>query len=335
MKYKNDISGWVVLDKPLGLSSTQAASRIRYGLKAKKIGHVGTLDPMASGVLLIALGEATKLIPYLPAYNSLRPKVYEFDVQFGAATDTDDAEGTQIAVTDVLPTQREIKDALQDFIGRIEQMPPIYSAIKIAGKSAYSIARSGGTPDLKLRSVEIYNLELIGQVDTKTYKFKVTCGSGTYVRSIARDLAVKLGSLGHVTYLRRLQDGCFLAENAIQLEKILEKIPEIVHKSSLDVICNNTKTPVISDVIKPLEYILDDIPDVSVTENEATRIKKGQDLNLIDYQPQLDGKSLASRNLHKNPIVAIFFQGLLLAIATVEEDRIKPKRVFNWPCFEN
>ncbi|RZI46906.1 tRNA pseudouridine(55) synthase TruB [Candidatus Finniella inopinata] len=292
------ISGWLIIDKPLGLSSTQVGGKIPRSLKIKKLGHVGTLDPLATGVLVIALGEATKLIPYLPTTL----KVYEFEVRWGASTDTDDAEGQIIQQCQVYPTLSAINNALPHFLGQIDQVPPIYSAIKIQGQPAYKAARKGETPLMKTRQVSIHDLRVVEMVDEQTTRFQVKCGGGTYVRSLARDIALHLGTYGHIHSLRRLQDGLFGIHDTISLEKILE----MGHKSEEH------------SLIKPIEAVLDDIPAVLVSEDDAQRIRQGMDI-------QSDLK-IGTRN--EQP-VALFYKDKLLAIAVLKEGRLHPRRVFN------
>ncbi|MBL8836268.1 MAG: tRNA pseudouridine(55) synthase TruB, partial [Alphaproteobacteria bacterium] len=210
------IDGFVVLDKPLGLGSTQAMAQVRRALGAAKAGHGGTLDPLATGVLVIALGEATKLVPFVMD----AVKEYEFTVRWGEARSTDDAEGPITATSDVRPDRAAIVAALPRFLGVIQQTPPAFSAIKVAGERAYDRARAGEVVELKARSVEIRALELVACDDTDHASFRVVCGKGTYVRSLARDLAAALGAVGHVSALRRLAVGRFRVNDAISLDKL-------------------------------------------------------------------------------------------------------------------
>ena len=291
-------NGWLIIDKPLGLSSTQVVGKVRRGLNVKKLGHIGTLDPLATGVLVVALGEATKLIPYMPT----GPKVYEFDVRWGESRDTDDAEGKVIHQCQVYPTLLSINAVIPQFLGKIDQVPPIYSAIKTQGQPAYKAARKGETPVMKARQVMIHDLYVVEMIDEQTARFQVKCGGGTYVRSLARDLAIHLGTYGYVHSLRRLQDGLFNIQDTISLEKILE----IGHKSEG------------YSLLRPIEAVLDDIPAVLVSADDAQRIRQGMDI-------QCDLKT-DTRDEHP---VALFFEGNLLARAVFEEQRLRPRRVFN------
>ncbi len=204
-KGKSTVHGWLIMDKPQGITSTQALGRARRMLGGNKAGHGGTLDPLATGILPLAFGEATKLIPHVMDGD----KEYEFTVRWGKQRDTDDAEGKVIATSGTRPTADEIRAALPDFIGEITQTPPIFSAVKLDGERAYDIARAGGTPDIKPRQVLIHDLTLIATPDRDRATFHVHCGKGMYVRSLARDLAQKLGTVGYIAQLRRTRVGSF------------------------------------------------------------------------------------------------------------------------------
>lgn len=291
-------SGWLTIDKPLGLTSVQIVGKTRSRFKLKKMGHIGTLDPLASGVLTLAIGEATKLIPYLPA----RSKIYEFDVRWGEARDTDDAEGQIINQSTVYPSLQEIKNSLPNFIGHIEQAPPLYSAIKNQGIPAYKLARKGLTPSLSKRTQIIYNFEITAEIDYQTTSFKVECNSGTYIRSLARDLALSLGTFGYVSKLRRLHDGLFSINETFPLEKVLE----ISHKSNEHLL------------IKPLTAVLDDIPAVLISSQDVHRIRQG--LNIRNSFNQV---------FEESQPIALFCEQELIAIAKIKEDTLWPCRVFN------
>lgn len=257
-KPKSTVHGWIVLDKPQGLTSTQALGKTRRLLGGKKAGHGGTLDPLATGILPLAFGEATKLIPYVVDGD----KEYEFTVRWGEQRDTDDAEGKIIATSDVRPTAEAIRAMLQDFIGTIQQAPPAFSAIKVQGERAYAIARSGGTPELAARPVTIHGLELKNTPDADHAVFHVHCGKGMYVRALARDLAVKLGTYGHVCALRRVRVGPFSLAHSISLEKL----EQLGHK-------NDALTALLA-----LRAALDDIPALTLTAGEAQRLRSGQNV---------------------------------------------------------
>jgi len=289
----NPIHGWLVLDKPLGLSSNQALGKARRLFNAAKAGHGGTLDPLASGVLPVAFGEATKLVSYAMDGS----KTYAFDITWGAQTSTDDAEGETVAESDLRPTADAIEQVLPQFTGTIEQTPPAYSAIKVDGERAYKLARAGEEVDLPSRDVEIYGLRLTGSSDD-TASLEVDCGKGTYVRSLARDIALALGTVGHVSALRRTRVGPFTEKDAFSLDKL----ELLSHSAPLE------------NAILPLETPLDDIPEVAVMDSEAKRLRTGQAIHL----PQLG-----------EGVVLITTAGKPVALGWLEEGELRPKRVFN------
>lgn len=298
----NPIHGWINLDKPQGLTSTQAIGKIRRVLSPAKIGHGGTLDPLATGILPIAMGDATKIIPYVQ--DDI--KTYSFTVKWGVATDTDDSEGETIRTSDHRPTRQDIENIIPDFIGDVEQIPPKYSAIKINGQRAYDLARAGHEVDIKSRIVEIDSLELLNN-DNNEAAFRVVCGKGTYVRAIARDMAEKLGTHGHIIVLRREQVGFFDLENAISLEN-LEKMGD---------------SAALEEVLMPLQAPLDDIPALPVTDQEALKLKNGQSLSFVskgDFH-RLDG-------LEEDMILAEL-NGKAVALIEKQKAILKPIRVFN------
>jgi tRNA pseudouridine55 synthase len=254
------LHGWLILDKPLGLSSTQALGKVRWLLNANKAGHGGTLDPLASGVLPIAFGEATKTIQW--AMDGT--KTYLFTVKWGSETSTDDLEGEVTVATGRGAMQHDIESILPDFHGALQQVPPIYSAIKVDGARSYDLARAGEAVELKSRIVNIDSLSIEKYISDSETLFRVTCGKGTYVRSLARDMGRKLGCLGHVITLRRVQVGPFLETQAISLEK-LEKI---VHSPPSE----NS----LSDILRPITTVLDGIPALALMETEVRRLQQGQ-----------------------------------------------------------
>ena len=302
-KKGDKVDGWVNLDKPVGMTSTQAIGKIRRLLGAQKAGHAGTLDPLASGVLPIALGEATKTIPYMQ--DAL--KTYGFTVTWGEQRSTDDREGEVIASSDVRPARVDIEAALPAFIGDIEQVPPQFSAIKVDGQRAYDLARDGETLDLKARPVFIESLDLI-DAEGDSASFVMLCGKGTYVRSLARDLALKLGTFGYVSALERRAVGGFSIENAISLEK-LERMDHSAARN---------------EALQPVQAVLDDIPALSLKQDEIVSLKNGQALTFIsrsDFQ-RLDDLE------HDGEALAVF-QGKAIAIVAVEGPKVSPVRVFN------
>lgn len=248
--------GWLVLDKPLGLTSTQALGKVRRLLNGKKAGHGGTLDPLATGLLPLAFGEATKLIPYVMEGD----KAYEFIVKWGEARATDDAEGAVTSTSEYRPSIDQIREALPAFIGRISQKPPSYSAIKLDGERAYDLARSGEKVDIAERDVVIHSLELIEIIDKDSASFRVSCGKGMYVRALARDMAVKLGTFGYVKQLKRTKVGPFTLQNAVSMD-FLEGLSAK----------NEARTALL-----PLKAALWSIPTLALTANEANSLRLGK-----------------------------------------------------------
>ncbi|HER35616.1 MAG TPA: tRNA pseudouridine(55) synthase TruB [Halothiobacillaceae bacterium] len=255
------IHGWVVLDKPSGMTSTAAVGAVRRRAGAAKAGHAGTLDPLATGVLPIALGEATKTVPFLVDAR----KCYRFTVRWGVATTTDDAEGTVQEASDNRPERSQIEAALPRFIGAIRQTPPAFSAIHVAGRRAYDLARQGTPPELPPRTVFVATLRLMDIADRDHATFEAECGKGTYVRSLARDLARELGTLGHLVALRRTRVGPFGEDRAISLDELGE---------------NGQSAPALRHLL-PVETALDDIPALAVTDREAGRLRNGQTISLL------------------------------------------------------
>ena len=227
MKHKKgeDINGWLIVDKPRDMGSTQVVNLTRRLFNAKKNGHAGTLDPFATGILPIAFGEATKLLPYVTDGR----KEYEFVIQWGKATNTDDSEGEIISESEKIPSRQEILDVIPAFIGQVKQIPPAYSAIKINGQRAYQLARKGEDVVIPERVIEIYDLELLEELPNHQARFRVECSKGTYVRTLGHDLAVKLGTCGYLQELRRTKCGQFGLESKI----LLENIKNIVHSDAL------------------------------------------------------------------------------------------------------
>ncbi len=276
-----DLSGWLVVDKPAGMTSTAVVNKVRWALQARKAGHAGTLDPAATGVLAVALGEATKTVPYIT--DAL--KAYAFGVRFGAATNTDDAEGEVIARSEQRPTDAEIKAALGAFVGEIMQVPPRFSAVKIDGERAYKLAREGADFEVAARPLWVEELVLTDRPDPDTAVLEMTCGKGGYVRAIARDLGEALGCLGHVTWLRRLWSGPFEASQGISLAQI-EALAQ---------------GPALEAHLRPLEEGLEDLPRVTCDAQAAARLRNGNPAMVIgrdiDYGEEcwaaLDGKAVA------------------------------------------
>ena len=296
-KSGDKVDGWVILDKPVGLGSTPAVSRVRRLFGAQKAGHGGTLDPLASGVLPIALGEATKTVPFVMDGR----KEYRFTLCFGQARSTEDAEGEVTATSDLRPTDGEIRRALAAFVGEVEQVPPAFSALKIEGKRAYDLARAGQPVALKPRRVLIERLELLGRPDADHADFVVSCGKGTYIRSLGRDLALSLGTVGYLSALRRTAVGPFREEAAISLPK-LEALGHI---------------PALLGVLTPVATALDDIPALALTEAQADRLRQGQPVLLTRDAPP-SGALLRAETGSR-----------LVALVRSDGASLQPVRVFN------
>ncbi len=306
---KGDIvNGWVNVDKPSGITSTQAVGKIRRLYNAQKVGHAGTLDPLATGILPIALGEATKTIPFVQ--DAL--KVYSFTIKWGEQRDTDDSEGQVINTSDARPSKETIQAAIGKYTGYIQQTPPQFSAIKINGERAYDIARSGEAVDIQPREVYIETLELIA-VRPDEADLKMLCGKGTYVRALARDLAADLGTYGYITALRREKVGPFTLESAISLDKLI----------AIDNIAALNKA------LLPLETALDDIPALALREDEMAKLKNGQILTFI-ARPDVERLQNAGLEIDENVTeVLALFQGKPIALVEVTGVKIKPVRVLN------
>ena len=307
------VNGWVVIDKPLNVTSTQVVGRVRRAFNASKVGHAGTLDPLATGILPIALGEATKTVPFMVDAT----KTYCFTVRWGEATTTDDVEGEVIDQNDIRPTAQDIARALPQFVGQIEQVPPIFSALKVAGQRAYDLARRGEKVELKPRIVRIDALRLLDIPDCDHASFEVTCGKGTYVRSLARDLARVLGTFGHVSALRRTRVGNFDEACSISLAKLEEL---------------SNSAPAFEHLLG-LETALDDIPALAVTQEEAARIERGQAIDVSGKALKTaDGQHLLSRETKCDPCLVTVDRepGVKpLALGRIDEGAFKPSRVFN------
>ena len=301
MKHKGDkVSGWLIIDKEAGMGSTQVVGKTRYLLQAAKNGHCGTLDPFATGVLPIAFGEATKLIPYVTDGD----KEYEFWLKFGVATDSLDCDGEIVADGGIVPTKDEIEAVLPEFLGEITQVPPAFSAIRINGQRAYDLARKGQEVEIPERKITIYGLELLEMCESDVAHCRVRCSKGTYVRTLGADIAKKLGTIGHLRALRRTKCGKFDVSDTILLEN-LKKIEYVEERQK---------------VLLPVITCLRDIADIAVTEADATKLKQGQGLSPKAYQTSdLLGKEVAAT-----------CNGNLVAMVRIEERKIAPVRVFNF-----
>lgn len=296
-KKGRDISGWMIVDKPAGVTSTAVVNKVRWALQAKKAGHAGTLDPAATGVLAVALGEATKTVPYITDAM----KCYRFQVRLGAATNTDDAEGEVIATSEVRPSDAEIEAALGTFVGDIMQVPPQFSAVKVDGERAYALARAGEEMDLAARPLFVESLVMLARSDADTIELEMVCGKGGYVRSIARDLGAALGCLGHVLWLRREWSGPFEASDGLSLEEI-------------DALA---QTPELDARLLPLELGLDDLPELRATPEGAVRLRNGNPGLVLPGEADWGEEAWAS------------FEGKPVAVGIYKSGELHPSRVFN------
>ena len=296
------IDGWLVFDKPQGMTSAQAVSRVKRLFQANKAGHAGTLDPLATGVLPIALGEATKTVAFVMDGR----KEYRFTVRFGAETETDDADGKVVATSDLRPSRAEIKEALLPFVGDILQVPPRYSALKVDGARAYDLARDQEAFELAARPVHIGRLDVVDFPDEDHCVIEAECGKGTYVRSVARDLGVALGCRGHVATLRRTRVGIFGEDEGIPL-------------AQLEALCAGSEGhAALLGVLKPVETALGDLPELSLSGTDAARLKTGQAVLLRGRDaPIMAGAAYATS------------RGKLVAIGEVEQGELRPRRIFN------
>ena len=291
-----DISGWIIVDKPAGITSTAVVNKVRWALGAKKAGHAGTLDPEATGLLAVAIGEATKTIPYIT--DAL--KAYEFTVTLGAATNTDDAEGEVIASSDQRPSDDEIKEALNGFLGDIMQVPPKFSAVKIDGQRAYKLARDDEEFEIAARPLWVEELVMVDRPDADHVVLEMTCGKGGYVRSIARDLGAKLGCYGHVLRLRRIWSGPFETEGAMTMEQIEEL----------------AKTPELDNYLRPLEDGLCDITEVRCPPESVTRLRNGNAATVVAHDVEFNEECWAS------------YEGQAIAVGHFRSGELHPSRVF-------
>jgi tRNA pseudouridine55 synthase len=301
----NEIHGWLILDKPQGLTSNQALGRLKRLFNPRKVGHAGTLDPLATGVLPVAFGEATKTV----AHAVDCAKTYDFTIHWGIETDTDDAEGKAVRTSDRRPDREAIEGALPAFLGDVMQTPPNYSAIKVDGERAYDLARDGEAVELAPRKVQIYDLGVTALIAPDLTRFVCECGKGTYVRSIARDLGRALGCYGHIASLRRTCVGPFHEDNAISLE-------------TLETLSNSDggQDALLSKII-PVETALDGIPALAISGDDAARLKRGQPILIRG----------GNAPILKGPIYATS-RGVLVAIGEVERGEMHPIRVFNIPA---
>lgn len=304
-KAVHQLHGWLNIDKPPGIGSTRVVETARHVTSAAKVGHAGTLDPFASGVLPIALGEATKTVRYLMEAT----KTYRFTVRWGEQRSTDDPEGEVTARSDARPTSEAIEAALPIFVGTISQVPPIYSAIKVAGRRAYDLARAGADVKLEARDVRIDSLELEAQSDNDHATFLVNCGKGAYMRALARDLAAHLGTCGHVAALRRLRVGVFDEAAAISLENLIE----LGHSAGANL------------PLMPITAALSDVPVLAVTDEEALRLRQGMAVPVLRPDERRRMEDLGDDH------VVLALSGIgPVALARIDGIQIRPVRVLNF-----
>lgn len=295
-KKGRDIHGWVIIDKPAGISSNDVVGKVRWAFDAKKAGHAGTLDPEATGVLAVALGEATKTVPYIT--DAL--KAYEFTIRLGQATNTDDAEGKVTSQSDLRPTDDAIKAELATFVGEIQQVPPQFSAVKIDGQRAYKMARAGEELDLAARDLYVDSLTFLSRPDADHVTLELVCGKGGYVRAIARDLGEVLGCFGHVRDLRRTWSGPFDAKDGVTLDQLQEQ----------------AKTPELDDFILPMETGLADLPELPCTAEGAAKLRNGNPGMVMASNVEYGDEAWASH------------QGQAVAVGRYKAGELHPSRVF-------
>ena len=299
------VHGWLVIDKDPNITSAKVVNQARKILNAAKVGHSGTLDPLATGILPLAFGEATKTVSYMMDGK----KEYRFTVCWGEARDTDDTEGQVVETSEVRPSQAEIEAALPHFIGDIQQVPPAFSAIKVDGERAYKLARAEKPVELKPRSIFIEKFELLEVPDEDHATFEVTSGKGAYIRGLARDLARRLGTVGHISSLRRTRVGPFKENDAISLAKL----EELGHKGAA------------VDILRPVETALDDIPALALTEDEARRLRCGQSVSALTV-----AKRTPLTEIDQGATICAMADGKVVALAKLEGGEIRPFRVLNF-----
>lgn len=297
-KKGRDVHGWLVVDKPAGISSNAVVNKVRWAFDAKKAGHAGTLDPEATGVLAVALGEATKTVPYIT--DAL--KAYRFTVRLGQATNTDDAEGEVIASSNARPSDAQIVEALKAFEGDIMQVPPKFSAVKIDGERAYKLARDDEAFEIAARPLWVDEIEMVARPDADHAVIEMVCGKGGYVRAVARDLGEALGCFGHVAELRRVWSGPFEAEDGVSLE-LVEAL---------------AKSPDLDSYLRPLEEGLDDLPELKATAEGATRMRHGN-----------PGMVFAADNVEYGDEAWASHDGKAVAVGIYKAGELHPSRVFN------
>jgi tRNA pseudouridine55 synthase len=307
-----DVHGWLVLDKPEDFTSTDAVSVVRRLFNANKAGHAGTLDPLASGILPIALGEATKTVPWLMEAE----KSYSFTIRWGVSTDSQDREGKVVAESDVRPSPEAVAEALKGFLGEIDQVPPQFSAVKVDGERAYDLARDGQTVELKPRQVVLHEARLAETPDADHSVIEVRCGKGFYIRALVRDLAEKLGAEGHVARLRRTAVGKFDEASAVGLDEL----KALVHKAAA------------FEALRPVETALADIPAVAVNGEDAFKLRQGRPIVLLphvieDLKQRFRPRTIAGVDASRAAVA--LFGGSAVALGDVRAGKFSPTRVFH------
>ena len=298
------LDGWLIIDKPPLMTSTDVVNRVRRAFDAQKAGHGGTLDPLATGVLPIAFGAATKTVPYIMDGT----KLYRFTLRLGEARDTDDADGAVTQTSDVRPTDDALRAALPAFTGDIMQVPPVFSAIKVAGERAYDMAREGRAPVLEARPARVDRFELIDRPDADTAVFEVQSGKGVYMRSLARDVALACGSVGHIAVLRRLRVGPFFEADSIPLDKVLPG--EDMARSS-------------PDFLRPVSTALADIPALALTDSEIMQLTQGQAVSLLTLMGRIPDEANPDKGL-----VRAMAGGRVIGLCRLEDGWLRPERIF-------
>ncbi len=300
-KKGNPVHGWLILDKPLGATSTQALGAVKRIYEAQKAGHAGTLDPLATGILPIAFGEATKTVSFAVDGE----KAYRFTVRWGQETNTDDAEGDVVERSDKRPARSDIEAILPEFVGEISQRPPAFSAIKVEGNRAYDLARDGEIVELEPRIVVIEELRLVDMPDPSTAVFEAECGKGTYVRALARDMGRRLKCYGHVVALRRTRVGPFSEDDAVTLDELREA-------------AEPANGGDIGQFLQPVEAALADLPELAVSQQDATNLAMGRAVLIRGRDaPVMSGPVFAT------------FKGRLVALGEIDKGALHPTRVFN------
>ena len=297
------LDGWLVVDKPAGMTSTDVVNRVRRGFDAQKAGHGGTLDPLATGLLPVAFGAATKTVPFIMDGT----KLYRFTLRLGSARDTDDADGQVVATSAVRPTDDAFRAALPAFTGDIMQVPPVFSAIKVAGERAYDMAREGRAPVLEPRPARVDRFALVERTDDDTAVFEVQSGKGVYMRSLARDLAAACGTVGHVAALRRLRVGPFTERDAISLDKCLN---------------GEDNAPASPELLLPVATALADIPALALTHGEAASLMQGQAISLVELMGRIPESADPAGG-----IARAMDGGRVIGLCRLEDGWLRPERL--------